>query len=167
MQNDIDGNPLGQVGFAIASAFLFIAVLAFIAWIYRSITNVRVVLLLKDSAGVRWELERVIRDGAASKTLFLLDPAIKDDGVWQNLAQTVVPLLQSATLAPDSFGLQSRPIGFYFDGGKLVQIVNANRTATSYRTAFSHFLATPLASGKSSSTSSLCASKAPVERHPR
>jgi hypothetical protein len=38
----------------------------------------RIVLLLKDSAGVRWELERVIREGAAAKTLFLVDP--RDQG---------------------------------------------------------------------------------------
>jgi hypothetical protein len=107
----------------------------------------RIVLLLKDSAGVRWELERVIRGNAAAKTLFLLDPAIKDDAAWEALAATVLPLLRSAALAPAGFGFASRPIGFYFDGGKLVEIVNANRTATSYRTAFSHFLAARPAAG--------------------
>jgi hypothetical protein len=101
----------------------------------------RIVLLLKDSPGVRWELARVIRENAAVRTLFLLDPAIKDDAAWEALATTVLPLLRSAALATADFGFQSKPIGFYFDGGKLVQIVNANRTATSYRTAFSYFLA--------------------------
>jgi hypothetical protein len=96
----------------------------------------RIVLLLKDSPGVRWELARVIRENAAVRTLFLLDPAIKDDAAWEALATTVLPLLRSAALATADFGFQSKPIGFYFDGGKLVQIVNANRTATSYRTAF-------------------------------
>jgi hypothetical protein len=105
----------------------------------------RIVLLLKDSAGVRWELERVIREGAAAKTLFLVDPAIKSDAAWDALGKTVVPLLQAAALAPAEFGLQSRAIGFFPQGGKLVQIVNANRTATSYRTAFSYFLAARLA----------------------
>jgi len=107
----------------------------------------RIVLLLKDSAGVRWELERVIREKAAPKTLFLVDPAIKADATWDALAKTLVPLLQEAALAPAEFGLQSRPIGFFLQGGKLVEIVNANRTATSYRTAFSHFLAARLAAG--------------------
>ena len=107
----------------------------------------RIVLLLKDSAGVRWELERVIREGAAAKTLFLVDPGINDDATWNALTGSVKPLLQGAGLVPAGFGLQSRPIGFFVQGGKLICIVNANRTATSYRTAFSYFLATPLAPG--------------------
>lgn len=104
----------------------------------------RIVLLLKDSAGVRWELERVIRESAAAKTLFLLDPAIKDAADLEALAGTVVPLLQGAGIAPPGFSFESRPIGFYFQGGKLVEIVNRNRTATSYRTAFSYFLSRSL-----------------------
>ena len=39
------------------------------------------------------------------------------------------------------FAFSAATIGFYFHGGALVEIVNQNRTATSYRTAFSHFLA--------------------------
>src|SRR5262245_60017235 len=41
IQNDLDVKPLGQVGFAIVAAVLFVIFLAFVAWIYRSITNVR------------------------------------------------------------------------------------------------------------------------------
>ena len=41
IQNDLDGNPLGQVGFAITAAILFVVFLIFVTWIYRSITNVR------------------------------------------------------------------------------------------------------------------------------
>jgi len=47
---------------------------------------------------------------------------------------------EEAGLAPPRLDLQSRPIGFYFDGDKMIEIVNAHRTATSYRTAFSCFL---------------------------
>jgi hypothetical protein len=41
IQNRLDGNPLGEVGFAIGAAILFVAFLIFVTWIYRSITNVR------------------------------------------------------------------------------------------------------------------------------
>ena len=104
----------------------------------------RIVMLVRDSPGVRWELARVIREGAAAKTLFLLDPGIKDSADWEALATMLVPLLHGAGFAPPAFEFRSRPIGFFFRGGKLVEIVNHNRTATSYRTAFSHFLATSL-----------------------
>ncbi len=104
----------------------------------------RIVMLVQDSAGVRWELARVIREGATAKTLFLVDPRIKDAPHWEALAKMVVPLLHSAGTAAPGFEFQSRPIGFFFQGGKMVEIVNRNRTATSYRTAFSHFLAASL-----------------------
>ena len=50
-------------------------------------------------------------------------------------------MLQQAGAAPPGFLLQSRPIGFYVRNESVVEIVNDNRTATSYRTAFSYFLA--------------------------
>jgi hypothetical protein len=43
-------------------------------------------------------------------------------------------------VAPPGFELQSHPIGFFVRNESVVEIVNHNRTATSYRTAFSHFL---------------------------
>jgi hypothetical protein len=104
----------------------------------------RIVLMMKDTDGVRWEFARVIGEGATFKTLFLFDPAVRDSGDWDRIEKMVVPLLQSAGVAPQGLGFQSRPIGFFFQSGKLVEIVNTNRTATSYRTAFSHFLTEPL-----------------------
>jgi hypothetical protein len=101
-------------------------------------------MLVKDSDGVRWELARVIREGATLKTLFLLDPGVRTAEDWETLTKMVVPLLQSAGVAPPRFEFQSRPIGFFFQSGRMVEIVNNNRTATSYRTAFSHFLAESL-----------------------
>jgi hypothetical protein len=100
----------------------------------------RIVILIKNTEGVRWELMRVVAEGAMSKTLFLLDPAVRDAPDWETLTGMVVPLLQSAGAAPQPFKFQSRCIGFFFQRGALVEIVNSNRTATSYRTAFSHFL---------------------------
>jgi hypothetical protein len=107
----------------------------------------RIVLLIKDSAGVRWELERVIREGAAAKTLFLVDPAIEADATWDALARDGRAVAATGEAGAIEFGFQSRPIGFFLQGRKLVQIVNANRTATSYRTAFSYFSRRPARCG--------------------
>ena len=104
----------------------------------------RIVMLIKDTDGVRWEFARIIGEGASLKTLFLLDPAVRDSEDWKTLEKMVVTLLQSAGITPQGFEFQSRPIGFYFQSGKLIELENANWTATSYRTAFSHFLAEPL-----------------------
>jgi hypothetical protein len=104
----------------------------------------RIVLLMKVSDGVRWEIERVIAEGAAFKTLFLFDPAMTAGADWATLERTVVPLMQRIGAAPQGLQFNARPIGFYFQRGSLVQIINTNRSATSYRTAFSHFLAESL-----------------------
>jgi hypothetical protein len=101
----------------------------------------RIVIVVKDTEGVRWELARILREGAAPKTLFLYDPAIRTQADWDALAKMWLPLLQEAGLASPALTLEARPIGFFFAGGKMIEIVNANRTATSYRTAFSYFLA--------------------------
>ena len=104
----------------------------------------RIVLVMKDSAGVRWEIERVIAEGAAAKTLFLFDPAVTGDAEWAALGRMLVPLLPGAGGAPADLAFAARPIGFFFQRGTLVEIVNENRSATSYRTAFSTFLAETL-----------------------
>ena len=101
----------------------------------------RIVMVLKDTDGVRWEFGRVIGEEAIMKTLFLFDPAVRKPEEWENLDKMVVPMLQSAGVAPEGFALKSQLIGFFFQKGSLVEIINTNRTATSYRTAFSHFLA--------------------------
>ncbi|MGZ8259793.1 MAG: hypothetical protein ACXWUL_04495, partial [Caldimonas sp.] len=104
----------------------------------------RIVLVMKDSAGVRWEIERVIAEGAAAKTLFLFDPAVSSAEHWQTLERMLVPLLRDTGAAPDGLAFAARPIGFFFRRDALVEIVNENRSATSYRTAFSTFLAETL-----------------------
>ena len=93
---------------------------------------------------MRWEFDRVIDEAATMKTLFLLDPAVRKSGERETLETMVVPILQNAGVASDGFELKSQLIGFFFQKGCLVEIINANRTATSYRTAFSHFLAESL-----------------------
>jgi hypothetical protein len=104
----------------------------------------RIVMVLKDTDGVRWEFGRVIGEEAIMKTLFLFDPTVRKPEAWETLEKMVVPMLQSAGVAPEGFALQPQPIGFFFQKGSLVEIINTNRTATSYRTAFSHFLAEDL-----------------------
>ena len=104
----------------------------------------RIVMVLKDTDGVRWEFGRVSGEESIMKTLFLLDPTVREPEEWETLEKMVVPMLQSAGVAPEGFALKPQLIGFFFQKGSLVEIINTNRTATSYRTAFSHFLAEPL-----------------------
>ena len=101
----------------------------------------RIVMVLKDTDGVRWEFGRVIDEAATMKTLFLVDPAVRKPTDWEMLEKMVAPMLQKAGVAPEGFELKLQPIGFFFQRGRLVEIINTNRTATSYQTAFSHFLA--------------------------
>jgi hypothetical protein len=100
----------------------------------------RIVLVMKASAGVRWEIERVVAEGAAPKTLFLFDPALAD-AERVELEHALAPVLQGSE-ASDA-AIDARAIGFWFRGATRVEVVNANRSATSYRTAFSTFLAEP------------------------
>ena len=104
----------------------------------------RIVMVLKDTDGVRWEFGRVIGEEAIMKTLFLFDPTVRKPEEWETLEKMVVPMLQNAGVAPEGFALKPQLIGFFFQKGSLVEIINTNRTATSYRTAFSHFLAEDL-----------------------
>ena len=99
-----------------------------------------IVLLLNSTGGVLWELENVLSNSAFSKTVFLIDPRAKDNELWQNLTKRIIPMFAKAgVLAPD-FQFAGHPIGFYFSGDKLVEVENTNWSATSYRTALSHYL---------------------------
>jgi len=100
----------------------------------------RIVLVMKESAGVRWEIARVVAEGATPKTLFLFDPTLTDATGRESLTRTLAPLLHGVDAGPQDLAFAAATIGFYFKGHTLVEIVNENRTATSYRTAFSHFL---------------------------
>jgi hypothetical protein len=100
-----------------------------------------IVIVLRDTEGVRWELAQIISRNAAQKTLFLFDPSAKHPEAWQRLAALILSSFEAVRLVPRDFAFQGRPIGFYFDTGQLVEIENIHWTTTSYRTAFSHFLA--------------------------
>jgi hypothetical protein len=101
----------------------------------------RIVMVIEQTEGVRWEIERILAEGAVRKTLFFFHPKVRDLKDWETVEPMIIPILQRAGLVPQDFAFQSRPIGFYFQGDALIEIVNANWSATSYRTAFSHFLA--------------------------
>jgi len=88
----------------------------------------------------RWEIARVVAEGAASKTLFLFEPTLSEAAGREALARTLVPPLASVG-APPGLSFAAATIGFYLRHGSLVEIVNENRTAPSCRTASSHFLA--------------------------
>jgi len=99
-----------------------------------------IVLLLNSTGGVLWELENVLNHSASSKTVFLIDPRAKDNELWRNLTKQIIPMFAKAgVLAPD-FQFAGHPIGFYFSRDGLVEIENTNWSATSYRTALSHYL---------------------------
>jgi hypothetical protein len=98
----------------------------------------RIVLLLKDSAGVRWGARA--RDPAkrGGQDAVSLDPAIKDRRAWEALATTALPLLQTRSARPPRGSIRIEADRLSTStAASSVQIVNANRTATSYRTAFS------------------------------
>jgi hypothetical protein len=99
-----------------------------------------IVLLINSTGGVLWELESVISHSAFSKTLFLIDPRAKDNEVWRGLTKLIIPKFARANVLAPDFQFAGHPIGFYFSGDGLVEIENTNWSATSYRTAFSHYL---------------------------
>jgi hypothetical protein len=99
-----------------------------------------IVILLNSTGGVLWELENVLRHSVFAKTIFLIDPRAKNNEVWQNLRRRIISIFaKAAVLAPD-FQFAGHPIGFYFSRDRLVEIENTNWSATSYRTALSHYL---------------------------
>lgn len=104
----------------------------------------RIVMVLSDTDGVRWEFGQVIGEEAIMKTLFLFDPAVSKPEESEALEKMVAPMLENAGVAQEGFKLDSQLIGFFFQRERLVKIINRNRSATSYRTAFSHFLAESL-----------------------
>jgi hypothetical protein len=99
----------------------------------------RIVMVIRETEGVRWEFDRILTEHAAGKTLFFFDPATRSADDWKCLEEMVLPRLKRAGLPTRRF--DPRSIAFFFRAGELVEIANSNRTATSYRTAFSSFLA--------------------------
>jgi hypothetical protein len=98
-----------------------------------------VVLLINSTEGVLWELENVI-SSASAKTIFLVDPRAKENEVWQNLTKLIIPIFARVGVLASDFQFAGHPIGFYFSRDGLIEIENSNWSATSYRTALSHYL---------------------------
>lgn len=101
----------------------------------------RIVIILKDSPGVRSELDRLLAEGATARTLFLFPPEAKDPLVWQSIATSMLPSFGISGVLIPGFKFRSHALGFCFRDGKVIEIENSNWSATSYRTAFSCFLA--------------------------
>jgi hypothetical protein len=99
-----------------------------------------IVLLLNSTGGVLWELENVLSHSAFAKTVFLIDPRAKDNELWQSLTKQIIPMFAKAGVFAPDFQFAGHPIGFYFSRDGLVEIENTNWSATSYRTALSHYL---------------------------
>jgi hypothetical protein len=99
-----------------------------------------IVILLNSTGGVLWELENVLSYSAFAKTIFLIDPRAKDNELWQNLTKRIIPIFAKADVLTPDFQFSGHPIGFYFSCDGLVEIENNNWSATSYRTALSHYL---------------------------
>lgn len=99
-----------------------------------------IVLLLNSTGGVLWELENVLSHSASAKTVFLIDPRAKDNEVWQNLRKQIIPMFVKEGVLEADFQFAGHPIGFYFSRDVVVEIENSNWSATSYRTALSHYL---------------------------
>ena len=101
----------------------------------------RIVMLLNTTDGVLWELNHALALGAGPKTLFLFDPKARDTEAWRSIKDAIVPNFTRAGLMPPKFSFRSQAIAFYFISGEVVEIENCNWSVSSYRTAFSHFLA--------------------------
>jgi hypothetical protein len=99
-----------------------------------------IVLLVNSTGGVLWELESVLSHSASAKTIFLIDPRAKDNELWKNLTKQIIPIFAKAGVLTPDFQFSGHPIGFYFSRDGLVEIENNNWSATSYRTALSHYL---------------------------
>jgi hypothetical protein len=99
-----------------------------------------IVVVVKDTQGVRWELGRIAANRHHTKTLFFFEPAARDPAVWQRVAAVALEPLQAAGILPPGFQFQGQPLAFWFDYHQPVEIHNTNWTTTSYRTAFSTYL---------------------------
>jgi hypothetical protein len=107
-----------------------------------------IVIVLRNTEGVRWELAKVIEMDAITKTLFLFDPAGRNGDVWDSIKESVLPIL--ATAVPFiNFTFHCQALGFFVRNHSIVEIFNGNWSATSYRTVFSAFLAERVATAKS------------------
>jgi len=99
-----------------------------------------IAIVLSDTEGVRWELERLLAEDAVGKTIFFFDPAARDQEIWGRIANMVEAATASRPSGPIHLDSNVRPMAFYMMDGALHQILNENWSAISYRTAFSMFL---------------------------
>jgi hypothetical protein len=99
-----------------------------------------IVIVLRYTDGVVWELESLIQEGAARKTFFCFHPTAHDRGKWEEIAGRILPLLRDRGLLPQKFELEGHPLAFAIGKKSVRGYCNRHWTTTSYRTAFSTFL---------------------------
>jgi hypothetical protein len=74
----------------------------------------RVVMVLKNTEGMRWEFQRVVDEGAATKTLFSFHPDARNSQAWETIGILAARGLREAGLVPPDFVFANRPTGFFF-----------------------------------------------------
>jgi len=100
-----------------------------------------VVIILQKTRGVIWEIENVLDQNKVHKTLFMLDPSASDPARWHEIMDKITPLFIKAGMLPADFAFEGNPMAFCITQDGVVQIENDHWSTTSYRTAFSQFLA--------------------------
>ena len=60
----------------------------------------RIVMVLKNTSGVRWEFERIVDEGAVSKTPFLFHPEVRDSEGWESVEKMTVGAMGTAGRCP-------------------------------------------------------------------
>lgn len=101
----------------------------------------KIVFMIGATEGVLWELNLILSLGAAAKTLFFFEPGARDLEKWHHIREAIVPLFMRAGKLPPDFDFSGHAIAFYFSDKTVVEIENSNWSVSSYRTAFSSFLA--------------------------
>ena len=99
-----------------------------------------IVMVLRATSGVIWELERILEGDTVHKTLFFFDPSARDPDKAREIDDLVLPLFRGKGILPPDFTFTDRPIAFAIGANGLVVFHNRYWTASSYRTAFSTFL---------------------------
>lgn len=114
------------------------------AWRAYVIDKIRradaIVMVIDQSEGVRWEIDRLVEERAEHKTLFYFAPAAKDPEIWSSLEHTVQSALGRGAAWPKGYAFRTQALAFSLHGGAVREYVNAHWSAVSYRTVFSEYL---------------------------
>ena len=99
-----------------------------------------IVMVIDETEGVRWEIDRVMEQAATDKTLFFFNPAARDPEIWSRLSQIALTALTAHGRVAPGFAFSAQPLAFSVEAGRVTEYVNAHWSAVSYRTVFSEYL---------------------------